>query len=154
MAGVAAGAAVFAIVGLESLSIGEWWVTQVPSDTNRAAAMFTFLLVPPGAFATELGVGAVPVLPAQRRSAVVAGYVLIGVMMGAILGSFVGSITASLSWAINCPQTGDVGCFTLSSVIATGLALGALSGIIVGVVTGYIAYLVRRRPGPSSASPM
>jgi hypothetical protein len=144
-AGVA-GVAVFAVVGAEAVAIGQWWIADVPSDTNQAAALFTILLTPPGALALQLAASPVPLLSNVRRGAMVARHLLVGAMMGLVLGSFLGSETAALTWAIHCPQTGAVNCFPVSSVVSSALLLGAIGGLGVGMVTGLLAWSIRGKP--------
>lgn len=151
--GVIAGVLVFAVFGFEAVSIGQWWVSSVPADTNEAAAMFTFLLVPPGALATQLAAYPVPIHPSMRRAGVAARSVLVGVMLGLVLGSLLASLTAGVTWAINCPQNGYTNCFTLSSVLDSALLIGTLAGMAIGAVTGTIAWLLRIRPTSSEGSP-
>jgi hypothetical protein len=146
--GVLAGVVVFAIVGVSSLAIGQWWVSSVSPDTNRAAAVFTFLLVPPAALSAQLAVTSVPMTSAVPQRGAAARSVFVGILLGLILGSLLGSITAGLTWAINCPQTGYPSCFTLSSVVDSALLIGSIAGMAIGAVTGTISWLVRLRPTP------
>lgn len=145
LAGVCAGVLVFALFGFDAVPLGQWWVASAPADTNRATALFTFLLVPPGALATQLAAFSDPIPPAgwARPSAV--RFLLVGVVFGLILGSLLGSLTATLTWAVNCPQTGYVNCFPVSSVVSSALLIGGLAGMAIGAVTGSVAWLLRWR---------
>lgn len=145
LGGVLAGVLVYVIVGFEAVAIGQWWVSSIPADTNRAAALFTLILAPPGALAAQFAVSAARVPSTLRPRTVAAGFVAVGAMFGLLLGSLLASITAALTWAINCPENGYTNCFSLSSVVSSALLIGSIAGVGCGVLTGTIAWLSRRR---------
>jgi hypothetical protein len=139
---------VLSLVGAETISLGQWWVSSVPSDTNEAAVVFTLPLVPPGAPAAQLAVSTSPI-PRAAPSATAARYLLVGAMLGLTLGSLLGPLTAALTWSTHCPQTSYGNCFSLSSVVSSSaLVLGAACGLEVGLLTGLVSWWVRRRADP------
>jgi hypothetical protein len=142
--GVAIGATVFAGISVNAVGIGDWWIAQVPTDTNRAAALLTAILAPPGILALLLGSTSARVGRSPQWGGPLMRFLWAGVELGIVLGALIGGCSAVITWSLTCPQNGS-GCFTVSGVLSSGLFVGGVEGAALGAVCGYIAWTVRPR---------
>ncbi len=151
--GVAAGVAIFCAIAAACVGIGNWWVDDVTTDTNRVAALFTSFLAPPGTLALILASTSVRVSPSSRSTGIILRFLWLGIAAGTLVGGLVGGASAALTWSVACPQNSFSNCFVLSYVLGDGLVLGGLEGAVIGAVCGYVGWAVRyREPAPRAPS--
>ena len=141
IAGAAGGIATYVTVGVECVSLGNWWLYQLPTDTNLTAAMLTLLLCPPAILALLLSAGGALAPPTASRKARALQFVGLGAVAGLFLGAFYGGEAAAVTWAISCSPSPN--CFTLSTVINSGELVGSVIGLVAGLALGGIAYAIR-----------
>ncbi|MGC2290111.1 MAG: hypothetical protein WA688_09705 [Thermoplasmata archaeon] len=139
--GGAAGIATFAAVGLDCITLGNWWLNNLPTDTNLTAGILSALLCPPAILALLLSVGGNLSGTSTSRRARALQYVGFGMVLGLFVGALYGGEAAAVTWAVSCRPAEN--CFPLTTVIYSGETVGCVIGILVGLLTGFIAFLAR-----------
>lgn len=151
--GTAVGIGVFSLVGADAVSIGDWWLNSVPWDTNRAAALFTLLLVPWGTIALLLATVGAWEVRTSPGSARFVHFLTSGVLLGLVLGVLVGVEASAITSVLHCLPVYQ-SCFTVSSVISGGTLVGGLEGAALGSLCGFVVWIARvREPHPPTADP-
>ncbi len=148
--GVVGGVLIFSGITASCLGIGDWWISQVPTDTNRAAALLTAILAPPGTLALLLASTSARVARSPQWGGPLLRFLWLGAQFGAVLGGLIGGSTAVITWSISCPQNSYTNCFSVSGVLGGGLLIGGIEGAALGAVCGYAAWTMRFR-GPAQA---
>jgi hypothetical protein len=139
--GAAAGTVAYAAIGFDSINLGNWWLHNLPTDTNLTAGYLSALLCPPAILAILFcAEGALSGTPTPRRVKALQ-FVGLGAVLGLFVGALYGGEAAGVTWAISCHPYQN--CFPTTTVIYGGNFVGSVIGLLAGVGTGFIAFLAR-----------
>ncbi len=142
LGGIFAGVATFTVLAASADTIGQWWLTTLPTDTNLTAGIWAALLAPPGSLSLLLALLGLPWLSKGHGKEQLATLLMFGVIFGILTGAIVGFVASTVTWAASCPQTYS-NCFAVGGVIGSGGFVGGLVGAGLGIPCGALAWVVR-----------
>jgi len=146
MIGAIAGLATTATIGHAYQPIDSWWLTAVPTDTSRAAALLVAYVV---GFASVTIVLCVAALtgssgPYRRRNRVLGLGILSGVV-GGLVGTMAGGLAAAVDMAQQTPFLPDI-VEAANGGAGIGLLVGSLVGVAVGGAVAILAVVAEPLP--------
>ena len=84
--------ALASVIGFKAAAIGNWWLSALPTDTNRTSAIFAVLLTPPVAVSIGLAFEVLRGHPPTTRRSHFLGLLAVSIFLGLFVGTYVGSV--------------------------------------------------------------
>ncbi|HLY76415.1 MAG TPA: hypothetical protein VKT21_00850, partial [Thermoplasmata archaeon] len=126
IAATIAAIALASVIGFEAAAVGNWWLSALPTDTNRTSVIFTALLTPPVTISMGLAIEALRGHPPTTRRSHFLGLLAASIFLGVFIGAYVGSVASALTLSGGCQPGIGVTCggFGLPFVIEEGGLFG------------------------------
>jgi len=149
--GIGAAVVVSVIVGAASVGIAQWWISDLPTDSNRTAAYLSVPLVFLTAFPVSIVLAsALRTVPPSGNTRPWVFLVAQAAAVGLLAGGAYGALTGGTEQVLDCNAL--QGCNFPPSIFAameSGASIGAWAGAAIGVAAGVCAGLVVLAGRPS-----
>jgi hypothetical protein len=140
VAGVLGAALAAYLIGLDSVGLANWWLSDLPTDSNRASAYLALPLAFLGAFGVTLAAaGTVSGLPRESSASMGRFLISLGGATGVLTGAGIGTIVGAIQGIVDCAATASC---TYSPNVSSAMESGSADGATVGLAVGLLAGLL------------